>query len=149
MRDEAFRLATELAIEAKMTRRSATMTNAAVNLLNAAEAAKPAARDKRLIDLALPLLRDSMPADLVNQPEHVLRDYEIGSLRLTGYAYHLRGDPARAAAAVREAMEMVKALKPPAGADEKQFAERARQRLRDLEANLKEYAGESPPADRR
>jgi hypothetical protein len=149
-KDEAFKMATEMAVEAKMSKRSTTMTNIAVTLLNAAEATKPADRDKRLIDLAFPLLYDTLPTDLIDKPEHVIRDYEISTQRLVGYAFHLRGDPARATAAIREAMAKVKALKPPVGADEKQFAERSQQRVKDLEATLKEYTSETPPpADRR
>ena len=72
------------------------MTNTAVSLLNAAERAKPTDRDTRLIDLALPLLRDEAPADLQGKPEAVVSDNRIGNLRLIGYAYHLRGDPKRA-----------------------------------------------------
>ena len=143
-RDDAFKLATEMAIEAKMSGRSATMSNTAVALLNAAERADPKARDKRLIDLAVPLLRDPLPEDLRSKPERDLQEHLIGAARLVGYAYHLRGDPTRAAAAIRDAMEMVGKLKPPEGTSADQFAENTKQRLKDLEAILKEYSGDKP-----
>ena len=47
--------------------------------------------------------------------------------------------------AIRDAMVLVRDLKPPAGADEGQFAETIKHRLRDLEAILEEYSGEAPP----
>jgi hypothetical protein len=41
---------------------------------------------------------------------------------------------------------MVRSLKPPAGADEAAlFAENTKQRLRRLEATMKEYSGKAPP----
>jgi hypothetical protein len=138
-REKAFELALEMAIEAKRSRQSVAMSNTAVTLLNAAERAKPAERDARLIDLALPLLRDDSPVDLRDKPEPAATEHRIGALRLVGYAYHLRGEPARAAGSIREAMELVRGLKPPAGADEAAFARTSAERLKDLENCLKDY----------
>ena len=147
-RDKAFELATEMAIKAKETGQSSAMTRAALFLLNAADGAKPADRDTRLIDLGLALLRDDFPRDLRNQPAHVLDDYRIKSLQYIGYAYHLRGDPKRAASSLREAIAKVRALKPPPGIDAAVFAERSADRLKSLESSLKEYEG-GPPAEKR
>jgi thiol-disulfide isomerase/thioredoxin len=148
-REKAFELAAEMAIAARMSGRSTALTNTGVSLLNAAERAKPTERDTRLIDLALPLLRVETPADLNDKPESVVADHRIASLRLVGYAYHLRGDPKRATAAIREAMAMVRALKMPSGADATAFEARTAQRVKDLESILKEYETSSPGVDRR
>ncbi len=61
-REEAFKIATEYAVEAKTSKQSTAMTSAAAQILNAAEGVEPGVRDRRLIDLALVLLRSS-PAD--------------------------------------------------------------------------------------
>ena len=148
-REKAFELATEWAIEAKRSGRSTLMTNTGVSLLNAAERAKPSERDTRLIDLALPLLRDEAPTDLQGKPESAVSENRIVNLRLVGYAYHLRGDPKRAAGAIRDAMAMVRTLKLPPAADEAAFAERTAQRLKDLESILKEYETVDPVIPRR
>jgi tetratricopeptide (TPR) repeat protein len=143
-RETAFELGTEMAIEAKVTGRSGAMTNAALSLLNAAERAKPASRDTRLIDLALPLLRQELPADLLNTPDPVLKQYQAECRQFVGYAYHLRGEPKRATESIREAIVMTRALKPPPGADPTAFAERIAMRLKDLEASLAEYEAAAP-----
>jgi len=143
-REEAFKLATELAIEAKMSGRWAAMANGARALLSAAEGAEAGVRDKRLIDLALPLICDPSPADpdLRHQSEDSLRNLQIVNLRTRGRAYHLRGDTARATGSIREAIEMIRALKPPPNADEKKFAEDVKQRLEQFQAILREYSQE-------
>jgi tetratricopeptide (TPR) repeat protein len=145
-REEAFRLATELAVEAKTRRNSDAMIGTASTLLNAAEGAALGARDKRLINLALALLRDPSLGDQMIGKEHLLGYDQIDKQQLLGSAYHLRGDATRAAAAIREALAMVRNQKPPAGADEAQFAESIKQRLSVLEATLKEYSEKVPPA---
>ncbi len=148
-REEAFQLATELAIEAKMSGRDMGMGNTAKMLLSTAERTD----DKRFIDLALPLLCDPSPTDpdLRGRPEHVLQGHRIATLRLRGYAYHLRGDTARATASVREAMAMIRDQRPPPGADAKKFAEDLRRRLEAFQAILGEYSKEPAPSrtDRR
>ncbi len=85
--EEAFKLATELAIEAKMSGRYVVMLNLAKWLLSLAAGTEPEARDKRFIDLALPLL--SVPPhdpDLRRQPDKVLQDYQVNILQFRGYA---------------------------------------------------------------
>jgi hypothetical protein len=140
-REEAFRLATEEAVEAKISRNSFAMMATASTLLNAADGAAPGTRDKRLINLGMALLCDpSLGGDPIDKEQ------------LVGWAYHLRGDATRATAAIRKALEMVRGLKPPAGADEAaQFAKNTEERLRLLEATLKDYSGKAPPSagDRR
>jgi len=148
-KEKAFDLALDMAIEAKRNARSTMMTNTAVTLLNAAERAKLAERDTRLIDLALPLLTDESPVDLRDKPESTLADYRIGNLRLVGYAHHLRGESKRAAAAIREAMHQIRSLKPLPGADEVDFSKRTTLRLKDLEAALEEYESARPPGNKR
>jgi hypothetical protein len=138
-REKAFELAIEMAVEAKMAGRSAALTNTAMSLLNAAERAKPADRDTRLIDLALPLLHANMPADMAARPDSVLRDYQIDCLRNVAYAYHLRGEHQRAVRSLEEAITMLRALKPPAGADPGAFAERIDSRIKTLEKQRNEY----------
>ena len=75
----------------------------------------------------------------------------IGTLRLRGYAYHLRGDTARETASIREAMAMMRDQKPPPGADAKKFTEDVRKRLEAFQAILREYLEEPAPSptDRR
>jgi hypothetical protein len=147
-REEAFQLATELAVEAKMSGRFSDMCNGAKSLLNAAAQAEPGVRDKRLVDLALPLLCDPSPADpdLRGRPEHVLQDYRIATLRHRGWAYHLRGDTTRATTAIRDAMAMLRDQKPPPGADAKKFAEDVKRRLETFQAILREYAEKAAPS---
>jgi hypothetical protein len=149
--EEGFRLANEEAVQAKMSQSSMAMISVAAQLLNAAEATAPGRRDQRLINLALVLIRDPSHSDLRGQPEHFYWDCYVGSQHLLGWAYHLRGDAARATEAIRDAIALVRGLKPPAGADEKQFAETAKQQLKDLEATLKEYSGKatSPKGNQR
>jgi hypothetical protein len=77
---------------------------------------------------------------------------QIDKEELLGWAYHLRGDATRATGAIRKALVLLRGLKPPAGADEAaSFAENTKQRLRCLEATLKEYSRKAPapPGDRR
>jgi hypothetical protein len=138
-REELFQRATEEAVAAKMSGNSSAMIATAAVLLNAADGAAPGTQDKRLVNLAVALLRDpSLGGDLIDKEE------------LLGCAYHLRGDATRATGAIRKALAMVRGLKPPAGADEAaQFAENTKQRLRSLEESLKKYSKESPPKDRR
>ena len=139
--EEAFRLATELAVEAKMDGRREATSITVNTLLNAAECPATGARDKRLIDLSLELLRD---------PDG---DWGDGSFRqeLVGLAYHLRADSTRAKSAILDAIAKVRELKPPIGADGALFADETRQRLNILEKKLKEYSVDTPPtpADRR
>jgi hypothetical protein len=80
----------------------------------------------RLINLALVLIRDPLRGD------------QIDKQQLLGFAHHLRGDAARATGAIRDALAIVRDLKPPAGADAAQFAESTKQRLTILEAALHE-----------
>jgi hypothetical protein len=144
--EEAFGLATELAIEAKADGRSVTMTNTAASLLNAAERSAPGKRDSRLIDLALPLLLDEVPVDLRGKPADSIRDRRAHALRLTGLAYHLRGDQDKAMASIREAIDTLNAIKPPAGGDEARFTDAIRQRRVAYEAVLAEYGGDKKRA---
>ena len=116
-------------MEAKLSEKAEEMSNTAGTLLNAAERATPATRDMRLVNLALALLRDPAPGD------DLVRD--IVRQRFIGFAYHLRGDATHATAAIREALVMIRKVKP-AGADTKQ-------RLSELEAALKEYSAKAPP----
>jgi hypothetical protein len=134
-REEVFRLATEEAVAAKVSGNSFAVIGTASTLLNAADGAAPGTRDKRLINLAVALLRDpSLGGDQIDKEE------------LLGWAYHLRGDATGATGAIRKALTMVRGLKPPAGADEAaSFAENTRQRLRRLEATLEEYSRKAPP----
>jgi len=143
-REEAFKLATELAVEAKMSGRFAVMGTTVKVLLNTAERAELGVRDKRLIDLALPLLCGPYPGDpdVRHASEHGLKEIEIFNLRFRGWAYHLRGDTTRATGSIREAIELIRDLKPPPNADEKKFAEDVRQRLEQFQAILREYSQE-------
>jgi hypothetical protein len=139
-REEVFRLATEEAVAAKISTNSFAMIGTASTLLNAAEGAVPGNRDRRLIDLAMALLRDpSLGGDQIDKEQ------------LLGWGYHLRGDATHATGAIRKALAMVRSLKPPAGADEAaQFAENTMRRLQYLEESLKKYSGVAPlPTDRR
>ena len=138
-RDEAFRLATEHAVDAKISRDSTATIATAATLLNAADGSAPGTRDARLIDLAMALLCDpSFAGDQIDKEE------------LLASAYHMRGDANRATGALRKALAMVRDLKPPAGVEESSsFAENTKQRLRSLEARLEEYSKASlPPRDR-
>ncbi len=152
-REEAFQLATELAVEAKMSGQDRVMLNTAKSLLAAAEDAKPEVRDTRLIDLALPLLGEATPFDPEwrGRNENDRRDYRILTLRFQGRAYHLRGDAARATNSIRDAMVMIRDLKPPPGADAKKFATDTRRRLEYFQTILKKYSEEatSSPKERR
>jgi thiol-disulfide isomerase/thioredoxin len=139
-REAAFKLATEMAVEAKATDKSATMTGMAITLLNAVEAAAADKRDTRLLDLTAPLLAET-PPDLLAKPADQRRDYDSYRQQLLGWGYHLRGDSKRAAAAVGEAIEAVKGMKPADGTERKQFDALKARRVADLEAKLKEYAG--------
>ncbi len=146
-REEAFKLATELAIEAKMSGREFVMVGTAKVLLSTAERT----RDTRFIDLALPLLGDpSHDPDLRGRPDE-LQDARISVLRLQGWAYHLRGDKSRATGSIRDAIAMIRDLKPPPDADAKKFAEDVRRRLEAFQTILKEYSEEPgfSPTDRR
>lgn len=146
--EEAFKMATELAVEAKINGRFTVMNNTAKGLLNAAERAEGKARDKRLIDLALPLLCDPSPFDpnLRGRPEHDLRDSRIAVLRLRGWAYHLRGDNRRATRSIRDAIAMIHELKPAPGADEQKFIADVRRRLENFQTILNEYSQEAAPS---
>jgi tetratricopeptide (TPR) repeat protein len=145
-REEAFRAATELAIDVKVSGRSTDASNTAVTLLDAVAAQAPGSRDRRLVDLALALLRDLDPEDLRGKPGDALRDYQIDRLRLVGQAFHLRGDSARACAAIREALAKVRDLKAATGKNEARFAQGNAGRLCELQAALKEYSGQVLPA---
>jgi hypothetical protein len=147
-REEAFRLATELAVEAKMSGRYFVRVNTAKGLLGTASFFEPGARDTRLIDLALPLLCDpsSRDLDLRHKPDDVLRDYQMTTLRFRGYAYHLRGNTARATGTIRDAIAIIRDLKPPSGADVKTFADKVQRQLQDLQGLLKEYSEKTPPS---
>jgi hypothetical protein len=145
-REEAFRLATDLAVESKVSRDCVAMNSTAATLLNAVEREAPGDRDKRLINLALALVRDPSHRDLDAKPDLFrFLDCRVGAQRLLGFAYHLRGDATRATGAIREAIALVRGLKPPAGTTEKEFAESTKEQLTDLEADLKKYSGEAPP----
>jgi hypothetical protein len=147
-REEAFRAAAERAVEAKVDGQSTRLSDTAQTLLNAVEHQPPAGRDRRMIDLALALLRDPEPTDLQGKPGNALPEYQIDRLRFTGLAYHLRGDSPRATAAVREALAKARALKAAVGEDQEKFARTNRRLLDALEMALKEYAGavQSRPA---
>jgi hypothetical protein len=139
-REAAFKLATEMAIEAKATGKSKAMTGMAITLLNAAEATAADKRDTRLLDLTAPLLVET-PPDLLAKPAEQRRDYDSFRQQLLGWGYHLRGDSKRATAAVGEAIEAVKGWTVPEGRDAKEFDALKARRVADLEAKLKEYAG--------
>jgi hypothetical protein len=144
-REEAFKLATELAIEAKMSGREFVMGGTAKVLLATAERT----RDKRFIDLALPLLcgPSREDPDLRGKPDPAaFQDFRIIALRRQGYAYHMRGDTARATASIREAMSLIRDQKPPPDADPKKFAEDVRRRLEAFQTILKEYSQEAAPS---
>jgi len=121
------------------------MIGTASTLLDAAEGAAPGTRDKRLINLGMALLRDpSLGGDTISR--------QISREELLGHGYHLRGDDSRATDAIRKALKIVRGLKPPADEDEAaRFAKNTDQRVRRLEAKLKEYSAKAPPSagDRR
>ena len=91
--EEAFKLATELAIEAMVSRRWVARRNTALTLMSAAEGAEHRVHDKRLIDLALPLLCDASrhDDDLRHESQHALNDIQIITLRFRAGLLHAGG----------------------------------------------------------
>lgn len=143
-KEEAFKMACEMAVEAKAKDRSTDMTSLAVTFLNATETVLADKRDTRLLDLAIPLLNEEMPLDLradTPQAKRQFAGYAFFRHEQLARAYSLRGDKKQAAAAAQEAIELAKGMKPADGQDEKQFADNLKRRVDDLEAKLKEYNG--------
>ncbi len=147
-RDEAVEAATDLAITAALTDRGMQIINAASTLLNAAEPAGPKDRDQRLVDLAIALLRDPEPADVRGQTGVVAYSYRVNRCHMLGWAYHLRGDRARAVAHIRQAIAEAEKRRPAAGEDAGAVAEKVKRRVAGLKESLAEYDQPTGP-DRR
>jgi hypothetical protein len=145
-REQAVDLATDWAITAALSGQSARIANTAAGLLNAAERAGPKDRDQRLVDLAVTLQRDTAPRDLDGRPENVVRSHRVGTLRRLAWAYHLRGDHARAVAHVREAIAEAEKRRPAPGEDEKTVAEEVKRSVASLKEVLAEYERATDPA---
>ena len=139
--EQAVMLATELAIEARLSERWVNVHNTAKALLNAAARKGPLDRDQRLVDLAIALLRGRDPKDLrrssVGEVSR-LRTYTLGSL---AWAYHLRGDQPRAVATIREALAMSEQWKLHPEEDENDFAEEQRETVNYFRECLGRYEG--------
>jgi tetratricopeptide (TPR) repeat protein len=137
--EEAVVLATDLAIDARLSGRWIDVANTASGLLNAADRAAAVDRDQRLVDLAIALLTGPDPDDLRGKPPGEVQQRRASSLARLGWAYHLRGDHPKAVAAVQDALAITEKLKPDPGADEKEFAVEQKQAADFFRERLAEF----------
>lgn len=140
-KEEAVALATDLAIDARLSGRSIDVANTASSLLNAAEGATLVDRDQRLVDLAIVLLTGPDPDDLRGTPPGEAQQRRASSLGALGWAYHLQGDHPKAVVALQEALAITEKLKPDPGANEKEFAVEQKQAADFFRERLAELRG--------
>jgi tetratricopeptide (TPR) repeat protein len=122
-KEEAVMLGTELAIEARLSNRWSSMSNAVKCLLNAVEETTIEDRDQRLVDLAVALLQGDDPADLRGESAGQMQKHRTMSLGELARAYHLRGDHKQAVATIQEALEATKNWKADPREDRNNFSE--------------------------
>jgi thiol-disulfide isomerase/thioredoxin len=137
--EEAVALATDLAIEARLSGQCRVVARTADAFLDAAGRAAPAARDQRLVDLAIVLLAGPEPADLRGKPVGEAQRLRASTLETLARAYHLRGDRRRAIATVQEALAATEKQRPDPGTDEAQFAARQKRTIEYLKGRLAEF----------
>ena len=110
-RDEAFEAGAELAIEATAGGREQDMVNVAKALQITASVTQLAARDLRLLDLSLPLLRDAYS----NDPDWRRKSADdklfsrAVAIKFRARAYGLRGDAESARECCRKGVELLEA----------------------------------------
>lgn len=148
-RNEAFEYGVELAVEAKERNRPGDLVGLSAQLLSVAERADPKLRDRRLIDLALVLLRATTSTADAGKLQPESDKERVDKLWLLAKAYHLREDRHRAVEAVRDAMTILEATKPPAGIDASKFSASTERQLRQFREALSKYAAETHLPDKK
>jgi thiol-disulfide isomerase/thioredoxin len=138
-KEEVVALATDLAIDARLSGQWMELTSTGTDLLNLVERVTPKDPDRRLVDLAVALLAGQEPNDLRWKPAGEAQKARASILYLQGRAHHLRGDHRKAVAALQDALAVAEKLKPDPGVNEKDFAAEQKQMADYFRELLAEY----------